>query len=118
MFNFSKNEPFDQELFIKEFLDWYDTGKPESNFEEIYEYNNIGQFLLCEEMFPVEDFIRGEDRRWSVWVNKIFKINNRYFQTGFDMGLTEMQENEYWDTDIEEVAKKEIIITKTVWELI
>lgn len=117
-FKFTKNENFNEELFIKEFLSWYDAGKPESNFEEIYEYNTPGQFFLRE--WDPEDTIRGEDRRWSVWIDKIYKIqdgvNFRYFMTGYDHGLTEMQENEYWDTDIFEVSPKQIIKVETVWE--
>lgn len=112
IFEFTKTEKFDKELFIKEFLSWYDAGKPDSNFEEIYGYEKVGRFFLRE--WNPEDTIRGEDRRWSVWIDKIYKIGDRYFMIGYDHGLTEMQEDEYWDTDIEEVEKKiEVKVVET-----
>lgn len=112
MFNFSENN----ENFEKEFLEWYDAGKPESNFEEVYEYDNIGIFFL-EEWKP-EDVIRGKDRRWSAWIDKVYKIGDRYFMTGYDHGLTEMQEDEYWGTDIQEVKPKTIVKVERKWEAI
>ena len=112
IFEFTKTEKFDEKLFIKEFLSWYDAGKPDSNFEEIYGYEKVGRFFLRE--WNPEDTIRGEDRRWSVWIDKIYKIGDRYFMIGYDHGLTEMQEDEYWDTDIEEVEKKiEVKVVET-----
>lgn len=104
VFEFTKTEEFDEELFIKEFLRWYDAGKPESNFEDVYEYKTVGRFFLSE--WEPEDVIRGEDRRWSVWIDKVYKVGDRYFMTGYDHGLTEMQEDEYWDNDIQEVENK------------
>lgn len=113
IFKFTESDISNTELFIKEFLEWYDCGKPESNFEEIYEYKNPGRMLLSE--WEPEETIRGEDRRWNVWIDKIYKINDRYFMAGYDHGLTEIQEDEYWDTDIVEVEKKPIVKVIHEW---
>lgn len=114
IFDFSEDLMDSDEKFEKEFLEWYDCGKPESNFEEIYEYENPERMLLSD--WEPEDVIRGEDRRWSVWITKIFKIGERYFEVGYDHGLTELQEDEYWDTDVVEVRKEIIFEPKIIWK--
>lgn len=62
------------------------------------------------------DYIRGEDRRWSHYDKKIFKIKDRYFEIGCDVGLTEYQENEI-DAEIIEVypVEKEVVTKITEW---
>lgn len=58
-----------------------------------------------------------EPRRWSRWVECICKIQDRYFITGYDQGLTEYQEDEYYDNEIIEVQPIETIkqIAVTYW---
>ena len=98
--------------FADELLEWYYAGKPDSNIEVSCGYSSPGCMMLSE-WEPI-DTIRGEDRRWSVWVDKIYEVAGRYFMVGFDMGLTELQENEYWDTDVQEVEKKiEVKVVET-----
>ena len=98
--------------FADELLEWYDAGKPDSNIEVSCGYSSPGCMMLSE-WEPI-DTIRGEDRRWSVWVDKIYEVAGRYFMVGFDMGLTKLQENEYWDTDVQEVEKKiEVKVVET-----
>ena len=98
--------------FADELLEWYDAGKPDSNIEVSCGYSSPGRMMLSE-WHPI-DTIRGEDRRWSVWVDKIYEVAGRYFMVGFDMGLTELQENDYWDTDVQEVEKKiEVKVVET-----
>lgn len=100
------------ENFADELLEWYDAGKPDSNIEVSCGYSSPGRMMLSE-WHPI-DTIRGEDRRWSVWIDKIYEVAGRYFMVGFDMGLTELQENEYWDTDVQEVEKKiEVKVVET-----
>ena len=100
------------ENFADELLEWYDAGKPDSNIEVSCGYSSPGRMMLSE-WHPI-DTIRGENRRWSVWVDKIYEVAGRYFMVGFDMGLTELQENEYWDTDVQEVEKKiEVKVVET-----
>lgn len=108
VYEFTKNG----ENFADELLEWYDAGKPDSNIEVSCGYSSPGRMMLSE-WHPI-DTIRGEDRRWSVWVDKIYEVAGRYFMVGFDMGLTELQENEYWDTDVQEVEKKiEVKVVET-----
>lgn len=56
-----------------------------------------------------------EKRRWSRWVDVVVKLENRFFRVGYDEGLTEMQDNEYDDTSIEEVVPVETTIVVTDW---
>jgi hypothetical protein len=57
----------------------------------------------------------GENRRWSRSVRSILEIGGRYFALDWDEGLTEMQENEFYNQPIE-VEKKEYPKTITVTE--
>lgn len=59
--------------------------------------------------------IEGENRRWNRWVDVIVKLKDRYFKVGYDEGLTEMQENEYY-TDIVEVVPVAKVVTVVEWE--
>ena len=63
-------------------------------------------------MEEVEE-ISGENRRWSQGMQTIFKVDNRYFSICWEKGLTEMQENEFYDQP-EEVELKEYTKTITV----
>lgn len=72
---------------------------------------------LCDVIFEYEvETEYGENRRWSRSVNTISEIGNRYFSIDWEEGLTECQENEYYDQPIE-VEKKtyEKTITVTEW---
>ena len=107
-FDFSKvcenNEKFEQL-----FLAWYDAGKPEYTSDQL-----LSEELLdcCEEVDRIED----EPRRWSRWVQVILKIKVRFFSVGYDEGLTEMQENEYDDSEIHEVKPEKVVKVITEWE--
>lgn len=59
------------------------------------------------------DEIEGSDHRWTREMQTIFKIGEQYYSIDWMKGLTEMQENEYWD-DPYKVKRKEEVITKTV----
>lgn len=58
----------------------------------------------------------GDNRRWSRSVATISQIGDRYFSTNWEEGLTESQENEYYEQPVE-VQKKtyEKTITVTEW---
>ena len=60
------------ENFAEELLEWYDAGKPDSNIEIACGYSSPGRMMLSE-WEPI-DIIRGEDRRWSVWIDKIYEV--------------------------------------------
>ena len=109
----------DDENFDKEFIEWYDSGKPESNIKEISDYRSINQFILREIAYdgcnPV-DKIEDEPRRWNIWTDYIFKFNDRYFKIGCDEPLTEMQETGYGkDEDIIEVEKRTVVKVVNEW---
>lgn len=59
------------------------------------------------------DEIEGEDHRWDREMKTIFKICEKYYAIDWRKGLTEMQENGYWD-DPYEVERKEEIVTHTI----
>lgn len=90
--------------FEQYIIDKYDNKEPLTK-EEVRE-------LIWEHDY---ERLEGENRRWSRWVDVIVKLKDRYFMVGYDEGLTEMQENEYY-TDIKEVKPVEKVITITEWE--
>lgn len=59
-----------------------------------------------------------DSRRWSQWVYIVINIQNRYFEFGFDEGLTEQQEDNFSDTHIAEVIPKERTVIQHIidWE--
>lgn len=62
------------------------------------------------------DRIEGDDRRWSRTITSICELDGRYFKLVWEHGLTEMQENEYYNQPYE--VKKhtyEKTITVTEW---
>lgn len=103
----------DWDKFEDEFLEWYDCGKPKSNFKDIIG-RNITHFMISE--WDNEDEIREENRRWNCWVNYIFNIKGRYFKMRCDEALTEMQETYYAeDSKIIEVEKKVVVKVVNEW---
>jgi len=63
------------------------------------------------------DRIEGDNRRWSQSIESIVKLKDRTFSLEWERGLTECQENEYYNQPIE-VVKVEKVVTKTVVEWI
>lgn len=74
---------------IEDVLSKFDNGETlsEREIREVIEYGIS------------EDY--GEDRRWSRTVGVLSKINDRFFYTEYEQGLTENQEDEYYDQPIE-----------------
>ena len=65
--------------------------------------------------FNEADTIYGENRRWSRSVRSIIEICGRYFALDWEEGLTEYQDNEFYNQPFE-VEKKEYQKTITVTE--
>lgn len=92
------------------------------NYEkELLEKIDNGEELtrseLCDIIFEFKvERKNGDNRRWSRNVNTISKIGDRYFSINWEEGLTESQENDYYDYPTE-VEKKtyEKTITVTEW---
>lgn len=57
--------------------------------------------------------IEGCDHRWTREMQTIFKIGEQYYAIDWMSGLTEMQDNEYWD-DPYKVERKEEVATTTI----
>ncbi|WP_252241518.1 hypothetical protein [Clostridium sp. ZBS18] len=72
---------------------------------------------LCDIIFEFEVERNYEkNRRWSRNVTTISQIGDRYFSTNWEEGLTEYQENEYYNQPIEvEMKTYEKTITITEW---
>lgn len=79
--------PEESEYFESQFLKWYDAGKPKNNFNEVYNYSTITQFLIWE--YGLSDESYDKPRRWNQIVEGVVCINERYFSVCYDRGLTE-----------------------------
>lgn len=78
---------------------------------ELNEYER--KYCAWGEVGEYVDEIEGEDHRWTREMQTIFKIGEQYYAIDWMRGLTEMQDNEYWD-DPYKVERKEEIVTTTV----
>ena len=62
------------------------------------------------------DAIPDEPRRWSQFVDAVCKLKDKYYMFSYDRGLTEMQEDEFWESEQPyEVEPYEKTITITAW---
>lgn len=59
----------------------------------------------------------GEDHRWQREMTEFFKIGDRYFAIPWMAGLTEYQENEFYEQPYE-VKPTEKIIKVIEWEVV
>lgn len=87
----------------EEFLQRYDSGKPNFTEDEIKDmaYEEFGNYVTTAE---------GETHRWYQEVETIFEVGDRLFAVNWDRGLTEQQENDFDDAEVYEVERKEKII--------
>ena len=89
------------------FLNKFDNGE-EFTFEEL-------EYIIQESDFEYVDEIEGDDHRWNREMQTIIKIDDRLFAIDWRKGLTEMQENEYWDQPYEvKVVEKTIVVKEYV----
>lgn len=86
----------------EEFLQRYDSGKPNFTEEEIKD-------MAYEEFGNCIDVIEGDNHRWTQAMETVFEVNGRRFAVSWFRGLTEMQENEFYCSEVYEVVKKEKI---------
>lgn len=107
-------------MTVKEFLSRYDAGDQfnEDELKDIFwldfEEDTDDNTKVVEEEYD-------EPRRWSrnhtIWVD----VNGRYFELNADEGLTELQDNEYWQQP-QEVSLKQvtrtIVVTENQWSYI
>ena len=93
--------------FDQDFLEKYDSG---------YKFSSSELREICFELIEVESEY-GENLRWVRPVTRIYQVGNRYFCLEWFEGLTESQEDEFWEQPYE-VEKKEYEKTITVTEWI
>ena len=63
--------------------------------------------------FEIES-TKGENRRWSRSVESICKVGDRYFMVDWEEGLTENQDDGYYDQPIEvKLFEEERTVTRT-----
>lgn len=93
----------------QEFLCRFDAGE-KFNEREL-------RYLTDEDEMDVIEEIEGEDHRWDREIQTIFQAGGRYFSLCWRRGLTECQENEFWEQPIE-VRKHtyQKTITVTEWK--
>lgn len=87
----------------EEFLQRYDSGKPNFTEDEIKDmaYEEFGNYVTTAER---------ETHRWYQEVETIFEVGDRLFAVSWDRGLTEQQENDFDDSEVYEVERKEKVI--------
>lgn len=76
------------------------------NEEEIDEYRWIASPVFEE---------YGDIHRWFVHKTEIYQIQNKFFKFEFSRGLTELQEDDYFDCQFIEVIPQQVMIQKTNW---
>ena len=98
-------------MTTKEFLDRYDSVSEAFTEDELYRLwiNDLFDFD-DEKIKEVREEEYGEPHRWNTPVDRIIKVEDRYFMIFCFQGNTEYQEN-YYDQQPEEVEPYEITIT-------
>lgn len=87
----------------EEFLQRYDSGNPDFTEDEI-------RWMAYEEIGNYVDEVGGECDRWTQAVQTIFEVDGRLFAVSWYRGLTENQENDFYDAEVYEVERKEKVI--------
>lgn len=104
-------------MTVKEFIKRFDNGESFSRTDLMDLFNGDIETEADDDCEFEIDVEYGENRRWSRMEYRIHKFNNRYFSCCADIGLTEMQDNEYW-AQPEEVAPVEKLVTVIEWHSI
>ncbi len=75
------------------------------------------QMMAWGEVGTEVDNIENDSGRWTTHMTTVFEIGGRYFAIDWDRGLTEYQENEYWNQPVEVTKRqyeKTIVVTEWV----
>ena len=78
--------------------------------EVLYPKLISGEELTEDEIRRLVDWFEiecteGDDRRWSRSMGSICQVRDRFFEVQWDKGLTEMQENSYYNQPIEVIKQ-------------
>lgn len=94
----------------------------EYNYDELMERALSGKKLADDEwkflIYEGEeiDRVENDSRRWYKWVEVIVRWKGKYYSLGYDEGLTECQEDEYYDSGIIEVKPVKKMVEVTEWQ--
>jgi len=106
------------ELKAKQEKEYYEEHYEEIILNKIDSGEKLSERELASLVWDFEEVSReyGDNRRWTRSVTSIIKIDDRFFCVNWENGLTECQENEFYDQPYE-VEKKtyEKTITVTEW---
>jgi hypothetical protein len=84
--------------------------------QKLLNRESLSESEIQDLVYEYDDYIfeqeKGENRRWSRGVMTVFKVDDRYFMVNWDEGLTEYQENEFYDQPYEVTLKVEEQIIK------
>lgn len=64
--------------------------------------------------YPIVDEILGEEHRWTREIKTIIDVDGQYFAIDWLRGLTECQENEFWEQPYPVIKKEEVVIEKKI----
>ena len=108
-----------EEQKIDDYEEYYRKHFDELMVEKIDKKEDLTEKELKALVFECEEVDRtyGENRRWTRGVQSVVKLCGRYFLVYWDEGLTECQDNEFYDQPYE-VEKKTYEKTVTVNEWI
>ncbi|MEG1567899.1 MAG: hypothetical protein RR347_09475 [Anaerovoracaceae bacterium] len=112
----------DEEKLAKGIKEKQDKKYYSEHFEEIMVTKIDNKEELTEnELSRIRDFSieddKGENRRWSRSVGSVLEMCDRYFMLDWEEGLTEYQDNEFYDQPYEvkkETYEKTISVTEWV----
>ena len=109
-----ETEELKQKEEAKKAAEYYNEHFKEIMFNKIINKEELTEHelsrLACD--YSIEDS-RGENRRWSRTVTSIVELNDRFFAIVWEEGLTEMQENSFYDqpyeVELNEYEKVQVI---------
>ena len=57
----------------------------------------------------------GDMRRWFVHKTEVYQIQNKFFKLEFSKGLTELQEDDFFNCQFTEVVPQQVMVQKINW---
>jgi hypothetical protein len=90
-------------------MDEYEKGL----YEQLVKGEKLTESELIDFLEFEVDIIEGGDRRWYRSITTISKIGDKFFAMEWDKGLTENQEDEFYNQPYE-VELEEAVVTKTI----
>lgn len=92
------------ELKAKQDREYYRKHFDEVMLQKIDNKEDLSDNEICELVCGYEHYEyrkTGDDRRWSRTITSYIQLGERWFEIQWEEGLTEMQENSYYDQPVE-----------------